>query len=84
MWKEKNGTMHHYQFQVLPFGLVCSPAIQIEVIEMIIEDLPKDVNKIAKCCFYMNDIIIGSEDQELLKKVMNIMKESFKEASFTK
>ena len=55
-----------YEFTVLPFGLVSSPAILPQVLEVIIHGISDEqVRRCLTHAMYMDDILIGAEDSQL-------------------
>jgi len=73
----------YFEMKVLPFGLVCAPAILTTVVEMIVADFPDDVREYFVGSTYMDDTIIVGKDEDELCRVVKYAQEKFAEAGFT-
>ena len=81
VWKHDQ-IIRKFQFKVLPFGLICSPAILTIIIADIIDHLPKKERKIAKGTVYMDDVMLGGRDKNQLIETIKQLSKEFKQSGF--
>lgn len=82
LWIDKEGRIQCFQMTVLPFGVITSPAILVAVVQAIISALPEDTREIFENCYYMDDLIVGAQDEFPLSSAILTARQAFADAGF--
>ena len=82
LWQDKEGSILKFQLKVLPFGLICSPAVLTNVIKKIVDNLDNEHQMLLSDSIYMDDIIIGNDEEVKILSLVQVAKRAFEDAGF--
>ena len=82
LWSHPDGKIMIMQMKVLPFGIVCAPAVLTKVVETIIGGLSEPARTLLSKAAYMDDLLVGANDEQQLLDVMVESKEKFELSGF--
>ncbi|KAI2800105.1 hypothetical protein BLOT_014012, partial [Blomia tropicalis] len=82
LWKNKEGQLIIMQMIVLPFGVICAPAILTQVVNVIVSELSPPTRAIVQESTYMDDMLAVSDSEGILLAALTETKHAFNQAGF--
>ncbi|KAI2802362.1 hypothetical protein BLOT_009807 [Blomia tropicalis] len=82
LWIKQTGEQLVMQMKVLPFGVICAPAILTNIVAHLIQTMSKGTREALEHATYMDDLLVGHDSETNLRNIVYEARKSFEEAGF--